>query len=224
MITGEGRLRGTLAPSGPDAMELQSTRMEVSRLVVLVPDHDTYGIELARRVWALAEPCGLEVLFLCVPGPSASQESAIQLRLITLASQVRSERVPVDTRIESGVSWSAAVSRHWRPGDLVLCCAEQTVQTRERGMQPLWRVLECALGTPVFVLTGLYAEQAAGAPDPLESLRPLVRWVILLLIIGVFLVAEVRVDSVTTGLSHTLALIAMGLAELGLIALWCLST
>ncbi len=225
MISTENRLQRGLTLPGSEDAQLQATRMEVSRLVVLVPDHDTYGIELARRVWALAEPCELGVLFLCVPGTGATQESATLLRLITLASQVRSEKIQVDTCIERNVSWSAAVSRHWQPGDLVLCCAEQTVQTRGRGMQPLWQVLEFALGTPVFVLTGLYGDQitqpARATANPLGSYA---RWLIPLLMIGIFFFAQAQLDGLTTGLTHTLALVTLALVELTLLTLWALGT
>lgn len=219
MVTSEDRLMTGLASIRPVANEIKSTRMEVGRLVVLVPDRDTYGIELARRVWALAEPCELKVLLLCVPGQGASQEPTILLRLITLASQVRSERVQVDTCIEHGMSWSAAVSRHWHSGDLVICCAEQTVHTRGHGMQPLWQVLEYALGAPVFVLTGLYARHAA---ETTPRFGTYARWIVPLIMISILVLTETHMDSLATGFLHTLALIGIGLAEMCLLALWSL--
>ncbi len=203
--------------------EYHLTRMDVNRLLVLVPDQGAYGIELAQRVWALAAPCGLDVLFLSVPISGTAQEPALLLRLITLASQIRSDQVQADTCIEHGMSWAAAISRHWRPGDLVICCAEQTVHTRMRGMQPRWQVLQYSLGTPVFVLNGLYSDSNTEASHSLP-MRVLMRWAIPVVMIAGFFFAQTRVDVLAAGLTHTLALIAIGLAEVGLLALWSLLT
>jgi len=201
--------------------ELQTTRMEVRRLIVLVPDQGADGNSLAQQVWTLAAPCQLQVFFLCAPESDAFQESAIYLRLITLASQIRSEQVQVDTCIEPNLNWMEAVWRHWQPGDIVLCCAEQTYKTATHGRQPLYQVLENALGVPVFVLEGVYAREAAG--DAQHSWT-IARWLVPLILIAVFFFVEARIDSVTAGLTHTLVLVAFAIAEIGLLAAWSLFT
>jgi hypothetical protein len=203
------------------AAELQKTSMEVRRLIVLVPDQGADGISLAQRVWALAAPCELQVLFLCAPEAAAFQESTIYLRLITLASQIRSDQVQVETCIEPALNWMQAVAHHWQPGDIVICCAEQKMNTVSHGRQPLSQVLEQILGVPVFVLEGMYAKEEANAPQHLGGIA---RWLIPVIIIGIFFFVETRVDSLTAGLAHTLILATIAVAEVGLLAAWSLFT
>jgi hypothetical protein len=197
--------------------ELQTTSLDVKRLIVLVPDQGADGNSLAQRVWSLAAPCELQVLFLCVPESDAYQESAIYLRLITLASQIRSDQVQVDTCVEPGQGWVEAVVRHWRPGDIVICCAEHTIHTTSYGKQPLYNVLEETLGVPIFVLEGVYALQPARANQ--HGPRTL-HWLIPILIIAVFFFVETRVDSLTTGMAHTLILAAFAVVEVSILAAW----
>lgn len=200
--------------------ELQTTRMDVRRLIVLVPDQGADGNQLARQVWTLAAPCQLQVLFLCAPESDAYQESTVYLRLITLASQIRNDQVQVDTCIEPELNWVQAVLRHWEPGDIVICCAEQTYKTSTHGKQPLWQILEHTLGVPVFVLEGMYACEAS-APQRGWGFA---RWLVAAILIVIFFFIETRIDSVTAGLARTLTLVAFAIAEVGLLAAWSLFT
>ena len=201
--------------------ELQTTRMDVRRLIVLVPDQGTDGNSLAQQVWTLAAPCQLQVFFLCAPESDAFQESAIYLRLITLASQIRNDQVQVDTCIESGLNWVQAVSRHWKPGDIVICCAEQTIKTASHGRQPLWQILEHTLGVPVFVLQGMYARESVDAPQHSWGIA---RWLVAIILIALFFFVETQIDSVAAGFTRTLTLVVFAIAEVGLLAAWSLFT
>jgi hypothetical protein len=201
--------------------DLQTTRMDVRRLIVLVPDQGADGNSLAQQVWTLAAPCQLPVLFLCAPESDAFQESAVYLRLITLASQIRNDQVQVDTCIESGLNWAQAVSHHWEPGDIVICCAEQTYKTATHGRQPLWQMLEYTLGVPVFVLEGVYARESVSDSQHGWNVA---RWLVSLILIALFFFVETRIDSATAGLARTLILVVFAIAEVGLLAAWSLFT
>ena len=206
------------------AAALEMTRMELRRLIILAPAEGAYGIELARQIWALAGPCELQVLFLCVLVQGLMElhdESAVRLRLITLASQIRNDHIDVETHIEPRLTWIEAVAHTWRPGDIVICCAEQRVRTPLYGQQPLSQVLEQAFDIPVFVLTGLYMQQQE--PPPNKYWR-ITRWLIPIAIVIGFFYVETHVDSITVGLAHTLLLTAVALAEIGLLAAWSLFT
>ena len=202
--------------------ELQTTKLDVRRLIVLVPDQGADGNSLAQQIWALAAPCQLQVFFLCAPESDTYQESAIYLRLITLASQIRSDQVQVETCIEPHLNWMQAVSRHYQPGDIVICCAEQMYSTASHGRQPLYQMLECTLGVPVFVLEGVYARESANALQ--QRNWSVLRWLVPVALIGGFFFLETRIDSVTAGLAHTLVLVAFAIAEIGLLAAWSLFT
>jgi hypothetical protein len=137
---------------------LVAEKRDVRRLVVLVPPAGLDSNGLVRQIHFLAEPCELGVHLLCVPGPAPDCEAAMRLRLATLGSSIRSRRVEVTTSVVSRQGWLGAVREVWRPGDIVLCCAEQTVTTAVSGRRLLCQVMEAALDVPVFVLTGLLDE------------------------------------------------------------------
>ncbi len=65
--------------------ELRAERLEVNRLVVLVPTEGLDGNELARQIWSLAEDCELQVLLLSTLSvdAQAGSESVVRLRLAT---------------------------------------------------------------------------------------------------------------------------------------------
>lgn len=200
--------------------EVQSSRQDVRRLVVLVPDQGADGVDLARQIWALAEPCELPVLFLCALKGGDAREAAARLRLATLAAQVRDDHIAVNTIVMSNRSWVVAVRQQWQDGDLVLCCADQTVPTVYGGRQLLCHVLESALGIPVFVLAGLYTE-APAAPGPWnDRLARYVHWALLAALVIAFSVAEVQADQSIIGLPRALILLAMGVLEVGMIVAW----
>lgn len=208
----------------PAGSELHVQRLEVNRLLVLVPDEGADGNELARQVWALAAPCELPVLFVCALGAHVNRESAMRLRMATLASMIRDDRVDVSTEVVSRTSWVATVHRLWQPGDLVLCCAEQTVQTLASGRQPLCQVLDFALEIPVFVLTGLYTAPPGLKPSGNDIAGRVFYWAVFVAIVVVFFYVEAQIDQQLAGLARTLLLLAIGLVEIGVIAAWGMRT
>ena len=201
--------------------ELQTTSVEVKRLIVLVPEQGAYGIELAKRIWFLAEPCELRVMFLCVLESRLAQESAVRLRLATLSALIRDETIQVETQIEAHQTWVEAVWRVWTPGDIVICCAEQQATTRTHGDLPLSQIIEDILGVPVYVLPGLYAAKPAATQPASRAAR---RWLALLLIIAGIYAIEKQMVGITFDLAHLFFLAVIALTEVGLLAAWALFT
>ena len=219
--------------SGETRLEVSkhvSERMDVKRLIVLVPDEGANGVDLARKVWALAAPCELQVVLLCLLGvedhhdgigrDNESRESAARLRLATLASLVRDDHINVETSVVLSRKWVGAIRQLCQPGDIVLCCVEQTVPTTASGRQPMHQVLSWVLEVPVFVLTGLYGEprpQDDRAPSPLSRV---LFWSVVLGIVAVFFFVQVQVNHQAVGLIRVLLLVCSAFVELGVIALW----
>ncbi|HEY3342924.1 MAG TPA: hypothetical protein VGK81_12935, partial [Anaerolineae bacterium] len=203
---------------------VNAQRLEVNRLIVLVPDQGADGNELARQVWQLAAPCELPVLFVCALGAEGCRESAVRLRMATMAALIRDEHVNVSTQIVPHASWVTAVRHLWQPGNLVLCCAEQKVQTLASGKRPLWQVLEFALEAPVFVLAGLYTEPPQLHKSASGVNLQLNHWAMLAAIITAFLVVDAMIAQQVADLSQLTLLLVAGLVELGVIAVWGAST
>ena len=202
------------------ADSFQTTPLTVDRLIVLVPTPGAEGVALARRIWALASPCELKVVLLCAVDDDASRESAARLRLATIASLIRDDHVEVETLVFTRQSWVGAVRRLYQPGDVVLCCVEQTIPTAANGRQPVWRVLQWVLNLPVYVLEGLYSETPSTQSPAAAAFARVITKSALAVIVAVFLYAALQIDMTTVGAAHTLLLLVAVVVELGLIAIW----
>jgi hypothetical protein len=188
------------------------------RLIVLIPDQDTDEAELTRRIWALASPRPLAVMYLSLTRDSLTEARA-RRRLATLAALTRDDRVAVQTQLEIGSQWMPAVKAVWRSGDLVVCHAEQKAPS---GFGDLWRkplaqTLAAALQAPVYLFSGFYPKRplpkASGAAQVLSWSIPLA------LLVGFFLL-QVQIIQQVTGWLQTALLSASVALEFGLLGLW----
>ncbi|MGH2522405.1 MAG: hypothetical protein ACRDH2_07865, partial [Anaerolineales bacterium] len=185
------------------------------RLVVLIPDQDMNDAELARRVWGLASPRGLAILFLGLC--DGLEESRVRRRLATLAAITRDDWVRAEIRLEFEGDWRRSIKAIWRPGDLVVCHAEQTVEAWGVGRKPLSQALVSALNAPVYVFSGFYSE----LPTPPFSLASrLFSWAIPLAILAGFFWIQVQIDRLPTDWARTTLFILSVLAEFGLVWIW----
>lgn len=187
----------------------------VRRLLVLIPETDLYEAELARQVWMLAAPRGLPVLFL---GVSQTAEVAFRTRrrLIILAALTCDDRVAVETHLEFASDWVRAVRARYRPGDLVICHAEQRV-SRWGLRRSLDRVITFELQAPVLALSGFYMEEPAAALQPVAGVAS---WIVVFAIGLGFLWLQFQIIQGTENLLETVLLGLSVLIEYGLMALW----
>ena len=190
------------------------------RLIVLVPDQGVYGAALAQHIRDLAAPCEINVALVCVMESGAVAESALRLRLATLAASIGDGQVDVTANVVSGQSWIGAVQRMWQPGDIVICCAEHRVPTVATGQQPLYHVLSWLLDIPVYVLAGLYTQPTPKRTPATEVRARLVRWLMLAGIVAGFFYAQAQINQLTAGLAHTVLFLFAVVVEIGLIVMW----
>jgi hypothetical protein len=182
------------------------------RLIVLVPALDVDEAAVARRIWELAAPAGLAVLFLGLCAGS-SQEPGMQRRLVTLASLTRDARIQLETRLEFGRNWLRWIRAVYRPGDVIVCDAEQL---SGRGSKPLRQRIQ-ALGAPVWTLAGLYPPGGATRPSgPAE----LVFWVVSLAILAGFFWMQIRIVRLHEDWADNMLLYLSAVVETGLLWAW----
>jgi hypothetical protein len=215
----QGPPREQDSASGSDQQDTSDFR----RIVVLVPSQGVDQIALARKVWALAAPPPLKVIFLGVERRASQQDTGLRLRLITLASMTRDEQVEVETHIEPGGNWVRAVRRVWQPGDIVIGHEGQRVWLPGYGAQPLNQVIEAALGIPVFMLTGVYSGERSTLDWSVAFFRRAPRLLLRtlpLFIICAFLYMQVRIDLTTAGFMRTTLLAFVAVTALGLLGAW----
>ena len=125
-----------------------------ARLLVLVPDGDLPIVELAERLWSLAGDTGAAVLLVGLAA-RPEQEPGVRRSLTLLETHTRFGDVPVSMRVARGRDWVAAVRQLRRPGDCVVCFADQRAPAGAWGLshQPLIRALRESLGISAHEVT-----------------------------------------------------------------------
>src|SRR5512138_2494886 len=99
-------------------------------LIVLVPP-DSDSSSFTRRLCRLATETNSNIQLLGVCS-DANQELALRRDLVTVAALIRDARVYVETRVELGTDWLAAVKQSYQKGDMIVCIADQSVGLRRR--------------------------------------------------------------------------------------------
>lgn len=210
MIRPDSHIRTSPLVFPPPARE--PSPLPAQRLLVLIPDADSANTELARRIWELAVAHGFPVLLLglCM---DATEEILLRRQLVTMAAAIRDSKVSTQIQIEFGQDWIEKVRAVWRPGDLVVCFAEQQVGLRHK---PLSQVLNSGLQVPVYILSGLYV------PDRPRSSLPsqIVSWAGSIGILLGFFWVQVKIDQLPKDWTHTFLLCLSVFVEIVLIWMW----
>jgi hypothetical protein len=187
----------------------------ISRLIVLVPSPELDETALARRIWTLALPRCLRVLYLSL-GHQGELEWPMRRTLATLSALTRDSQVQVAHHVASAPDWIRAVRGVWRPGDLVICMAEQSVR-RWGNYIPLGAALWTTLDVPVGVLAGL---ELSMPPAGRALAARLVAWAVPLSILAGFTWLQVQIVGLPDDPLRTLFLSLTVLVEFGLIGVW----
>jgi hypothetical protein len=186
------------------------------RLVVLVPGQGLEALALAQ--W-LASPVSLHqpsILFLSVV-QSLNEEPCARLQLSDLIALTSGFPVKVESDLILGNNWVDAVCEVWQPGDLVICCAEQTISISGAARYPLWVALSNRLDASVFALTGFYRESLR---RPRTRATEVAWWGVALALVAAFGVLQAWISQHVMGWAHQILLILSVLAEVGLLWIW----
>lgn len=185
------------------------------RLVVLMPDMDLDEAGLAWRVWSLAAPNSLAVLYLG-SARSETEEPRARRRLATIAALTRDERVMVKTMLALEANWLGALRPVLRSGDVIVCHAEQTLWSW-RGARLLGSGLCQALQSPVHLLSGFYRK----APAPAAHLAAAILfWGGAVAILTSAFWLQVQISALPPNGAESALLLLSVVAECGLIGLW----
>lgn len=186
------------------------------RLVVLVPASILDESELARRIWSMASPRRLSVLYLGLCN-DIEHEATARRQLATLAAITRDDWAKVDTRLIIGNDWTRAVRSVYRTDDLIICHAEQQVTNGRFKRQPLSEALLNFLDAPICTLAGFCPQL-----PPSES-RPgpaLLSWLFPVFILVAFFLMQIRIEQLPKDWAHTALLSLSVIVEYVLIAIW----
>ncbi|HLF28471.1 MAG TPA: hypothetical protein VJG32_19225 [Anaerolineae bacterium] len=205
------RDRATAPPtdltSDSDAQR-QELPPSVQRLIVLAPDLESGESELAQRIWLLASPRGLEILYVSLYKTVAS-EPLVRRQLATLAALTRDRRTRVETLVVLEHDWLPAIRQVWRAGDLIVCHQEQLHAAKES--------LASALPGPVYLLSGWYQRPA---PEPSGRLRQLLSLVGSIGILAGFFVMQAEIARTYRDGAYYLLMGLSVLLEVIAVVLW----
>lgn len=143
---------------------LDPAPIALARLVVLLPNTEVNEAMLARAIWVLSMPRGLRVHVVAMIDDWAD-EGEVRLRLALLTALLRESGIDPSVELEQDdADWMRIARRVCRPGDAVVCHAEQTAAVGLRGArvehQPLGACL-AALRLPVCELSGVITRAPA---------------------------------------------------------------
>jgi hypothetical protein len=185
------------------------------RLLVLAPAA-VPAEALAQRAWQLAAPGGLEILFIGLM--QSGQKDYGHLRhLATLAALTRDKRVAVEVYPVETNEWIEAVRQVWRPGDVVICHAEQRATGWRGRRQALGWELVRRLEVPVCIISGLCPRQSA---EPSSRIWHLVHDLIALVVIALFFVLQIQIERLPKEWFYYATYSVVVMIEIGLLFIW----
>lgn len=173
------------------SLEIDSTRLIAShridpdtirRLIVLVPSGKLDGKALAKRIWRLAHPTGLKVLYVALAGRE-NEVAYYRRRLADLAAMTNYEPVTAGRKTIVGGSWVRAVGEIRQPGDLVICLEGHELPDGLTGRKRLGDVLSASLNVPVYVLGGILEGSSLSR---YKEAKEILGWLLFLLVMAVF--------------------------------------
>jgi hypothetical protein len=134
---------------------------DAQRLIVLLPNYSVDSLALGRRIWDLARVHRSRILFLSLVRDYDEELAALH-KMSHLAAIVQDTFTKAETLVRISRNWLKEVGTTWKPGDLLICFADQTVRSRLFRQETLGEFLADRLGIPVYMISN-----PISAPDSL---------------------------------------------------------
>lgn len=168
---------------------LDPSPCQIRRLLVLLPNADLNEALLARALWTLAGERGAAIEIIALIDDWAD-EGQVCMRVALLVALLRGAGMEPAVHYErDSTDWIAIARRMHRPGDVIVCHAEQTLPASNGGLKPHVSPLSTHLAMlhmPVCELRG-----AIKTPPALTVRRAVKVWMVPLLIIVFSVVLEI---------------------------------
>jgi hypothetical protein len=185
-----------------------------SRLIVLVPEFEADASILARKIQDVAKALESRIQLIGL-SKDATHEPGVRRRLVTLSALVETSTIFVESKVEIGNNWLAALKPHWHHGDVVVCFAEQP--SGFGNTQPLHQLLQSNLNATVYVLSGIQIQKEHSRPNWLSNA---LAWTGSIGIILVFFWLQVSLSQPAQNGLQTALLYGSLFAEAGSIWAW----
>ena len=133
-----------------------TTTLETDRrLIVLLPADIDYSA-VTRQIWDLAHTSAMQVQLLGLCEDDA-EEQAHRRGLINIASLLQNGGMCAEVKVAMGTNWMAVIKSNYKPGDAIVCFAEQRTGLLNR---PLSQVLESSFAATVYILSNPIPQKA----------------------------------------------------------------
>lgn len=209
--------QNTILPAAEQPLFINDIPLaDVYRMLVLVSRLNISDADFARKIWEMASPAHMNVMYLCVVSSTDEQMQA-ERRLATLAAITRDAWVRVEFSVVQSNSWLETVKTLWKPGDVVVCHAESAGKRGWSEREPLDQALIRALKTPVYVLSG-FAEESPAKWKHRFLLIPY--WLSLIAIIAGSFLFQAKIYQADKGFVGTLMVLLTFVFEVGVIWFW----
>lgn len=188
-----------------------NTTLETARrLIVLLPADIDYSAA-TRQIWELTNATGMHVqlLGLC---EDRVQEPALRRTLVGMASLLQDSRICAEAKVDIGTNWMAVVKSNYRPGDAIVCFAEQRTGLLHR---PLSQVLESNFKATVYILSSPVPQKVKS-----NALSQISAWLGFIVIIIGFGVLQANIVQLPKGWLQGVLLTLSLLPEFLLIWVW----
>ncbi len=205
---------GSWTPSEMDSLNSPTHGTDSKRLIVFVSMEMDQGMELARRVQWQALNQNRSVLYITLV-ENMDQELAADRWLAALKAATHGSTLRVDTRVAVIGEWMQALRLAYRPGDVILCHAEQEMRDHFLHTRPVSEVIADQLGAPVSPLSGYYHPERTALGFWIRHLLFVLG--IILILVG-FTVFEIQADHSIQGAIRPAVLVFFFVGEL--MALW----
>jgi hypothetical protein len=125
------------------------------RLIVLLPADIDYSA-VTRQIWEVAHTSGMQIQLLGLCEDNA-EEQAHRRGLINMASLLQNGSMCAEAEVAIGTNWIAVIKSNYKPGDAIVCFAEQRTGLLN---QPLSQVLESSFAATVYILSSPIPQKA----------------------------------------------------------------
>lgn len=185
-----------------------------SRLVVLIPGMLASSALLAEQIHRLAVSEGRDVLYLTLV-EKEDQALSITREMVALKAMTGGKQVNVESQQVPAQSWVESLRQAVRPGDQVVCSAEQVIPAGFHKNTTIHDLLGEGVDAPVMVLSGFKQPQQA---QHAAWWWGLLAWGGFLAIAAIFALVEIRMEPVNPPTAQKLLMALLFLFEIG--ALW----
>lgn len=187
-----------------------------NRLIVLVPDCLAGNMDLAHKVFKMANHQHCDVFYLALVD-SGDTSSTVTRSMATMNAMTSGENLEVQSKIAESTLWLNTLREIYHPGDRIVCYSEQSVKNGFLKTLPVTDFLHKVLDAPVITISGVYHPQRAQVN---KWLRSLAAWLGFLVILIGFSVLEVNTNLFSqTGFGQVMLCIIVAL-EIGAIYCW----